>query len=67
VVTDDKGAFSFKHLAPGKYKLKAWSEKSKAPITQDITINVGGNKVSVGVSGDAPTGPTPDKFGGKRG
>jgi plastocyanin len=67
VVTDDKGGFSFKHLAPGKYKLKAWSEKSKAPIAQDITINAGKNSVTVGVTGDAPAGPPPDKFGGKRG
>jgi plastocyanin len=67
VVTDDKGAFSFKRLAPGKYKLRAWSEKSKAPITQDITIKTGKNEVTVGVAADAPTGPQPDKFGGKRG
>lgn len=67
VVTDEKGAFSFKRLAPGKYKLRAWSEKSKAPITQDITIKTGKNEVNVGVAADAPTGPQPDKFGGKRG
>jgi plastocyanin len=67
VVTDDKGAFSFKRLAPGKYKLRAWSEKSKAPITQEITIKTGKNDVTVGVTGDAPAGPPPDKFGGKRG
>ena len=67
VVTDDKGNFAFKRLAPGKYKLRAWSEKSKAPITQDITIKVGKNEVTVGVAGDAPAGPPPDKFGGKRG
>jgi plastocyanin len=67
VVTDDKGSFAFKRLAPGKYKLRAWSEKSKAPITQDITIKPGKNEVTVGVTGDAPAGPMPDKFGGKRG
>lgn len=67
VVTDSQGAFSFKHLVPGKYKLKAWSEKSKAPIVQDITIKVGANAVNVGVAADAPTGPQPDKFGVKRG
>lgn len=66
VVTDDKGNFKFNRLAPGKYKLKAWSEKSKQPITQDVTIKVGGNQVSVGVAADAPAGPQPDKFGGKR-
>jgi hypothetical protein len=67
VITDDKGGFKFNRLAPGKYKLKAWSEKSKAPITQEITIKVGKNEVTVGVSADAPAGPQPDKFGGKRG
>ncbi|MEJ7598638.1 MAG: carboxypeptidase regulatory-like domain-containing protein [Kofleriaceae bacterium] len=67
VTTDDKGAFSFRRLAPGKYKLRAWSVKSNAPITQDITIKPGKNDVSVGVAADAPAGPMPDKFGGKRG
>jgi plastocyanin len=67
VVTDDAGKFSFKHLAPGKYHLRAWSERSKAPITQDVTIKVGTNDVTVGVAGDAPAGPAPDKFGGTRG
>lgn len=67
VITDDAGKFSFKHLAPGKYHLKAWSERSKAPITQDVTVKVGANDVKVGVAADAPAGPAPDKFGGKRG
>jgi plastocyanin len=67
VVTDDQGNFKFNRLAPGKYKLKAWSERSKAPITQDITIKAGKNTVNVGVAGDAPAGPQADKFGGKRG
>ncbi|MFT3698440.1 MAG: carboxypeptidase regulatory-like domain-containing protein [Kofleriaceae bacterium] len=67
VITDDAGKFSFKHLAPGKYHLKAWSERSKAPVTQDVTIKVGGNDVKVGVDGQGSTGPAPDKFGGKRG
>jgi len=67
VVTDEEGKFAFKHLAPGKYKLKAWSERSKEPITQAITIKQGANAVSVGVAADAPTGKLPDKFGGKRG
>jgi plastocyanin len=67
VVTDDQGKFSFRHLPPGRYKLKAWSERSKAPIAQDVTIKVGKNDVTVGVTGDAAPGPIPDKFGGKRG
>lgn len=67
VVTDEAGKFSFKHLAPGKYKLKAWSERSKTPIAQDLTIKAGANEVKVGVTGDAAPGPQPDKFGVKRG
>jgi plastocyanin len=67
VVTDEAGRFSFRRLAPGKYKLKAWSERSRAPITQDITIKPGKNDITVGVAGDATPGPLPDKFGGKRG
>ena len=67
VVTDEAGKFAFKHLAPGKYKLKAWSERSKSPITQDITVKQGANNVDVGVAADAPAGKMPDKFGGKRG
>jgi plastocyanin len=67
VITDDKGAFAFKHLAPGKYKLKAWSERTKTPLVQDVTIKAGKNELTVGVAGDAPAGPQPDKFGGKRG
>lgn len=67
VVTNADGSFAFKHLPPGKYKLKAWSERSKAPIAQDLTIKAGKNEVTVGVAGDAAAGPQPDKFGGKRG
>jgi plastocyanin len=67
VVTDGDGRFAFKRLPPGRYRLKAWSERSAAPITQDIAIKPGKNTVGVGVAGDAPRGPQPDKFGGKRG
>jgi plastocyanin len=67
VFTEDDGTFAFKSLAPGKYKLRAWSIRSKEPITKDVTIKAGKNEISVGVAGDAPAGPQPDKFGGKRG
>lgn len=67
VVTDASGAFEFKHLAPGSYKLKAWTERSKAPVSQTIAIKRGANTVDVGAAGDAPASKSPDKFGGKRG
>jgi len=66
-VTDDKGNWSFKRVIPGRYKLRAWSVRSSAPITQEITIKPGKNTFDVGVSADAPAGAQPDKFGGKRG
>ncbi|MCE9575551.1 MAG: hypothetical protein K8W52_20535 [Deltaproteobacteria bacterium] len=67
VITGDDGSFTFKSLEPGKYTLKAWSEKSKAPITQVVTVKAGDNTVEVGVAADAPAGPSPDKFGAARG
>ena len=66
VVTDENGQFAFERLAPGRYTLHAWSERSTAPITQTVTIKVGRNEVTVGVTGDAASGPQPDKFGTKR-
>jgi plastocyanin len=66
-IADANGGFKFKSLEPGKYKLRAWSEKSLSPVTQEIEISAGGNKVSVGVKADAPEGPAPDKFGVPRG
>ena len=59
VVTDDTGHFAFRHVAPGSYKLKAWSERSKAPIEQQLSIKAGSNDVTVGVAADAPAGPLP--------
>jgi len=67
VVTDATGHFAFQHVVPGRYRLKAWSERSKEPITQLVTVTPGKNTVTVGVAADAPVGPSPDKFGGKRG
>jgi len=65
--TDADGRFAFRRLSPGRYKLQAWSERSKAPITQDVTIRPGKNDIRVAVAADAVPGPQPDKFGGKRG
>ncbi|HWO18650.1 MAG TPA: hypothetical protein VNO30_07730 [Kofleriaceae bacterium] len=66
-VTDEKGNFTFRRVIPGKYKLRGWSVKSGAPVTQDVTVKAGQNTFSVGVSADGPAGAPSDKFGGKRG
>ncbi len=67
VIPDGEGKFTFRSLAPGKYTLRAWSERSKAPITQEIVIRAGANTVEVGVAADATAGPKLDKYGAPRG
>lgn len=66
-ITDGSGKFSFKSLEPGKYLVKAYSERSMEPVSQEIDIKAGSNNLALGVKGDAPMGPLPDKFGVARG
>ena len=65
-ITDDKGHFSFRSLEPGKYRLRAWSEKTLKPQVQEITVVPEKNSVSVTLPADAPAGSV-DKFGVARG
>jgi hypothetical protein len=67
VVTDASGAFKFRSLAPGKYKLKAWAEDTAEPITQTIEIKSGDNSVNVQIPRGASLIPVVDKFGLPRG
>ena len=66
-ITDDKGRFNFQSLAPGAYKLRAWSDRSPRPATREVVIKPERNTASIEVEGDAPQGPSPDKFGVSRG
>lgn len=66
VIADSSGKFSFRSLAPGKYKMKIWTEKSTTPVTQEITIKAGKNTTSGSVEADAPEGPQATKFGTAR-
>ncbi len=65
-VSDDKGNFKFKSLPPGKYKLKAWSEKSVKPTIRDVTLKEDDNALTIAVEAD-PSAPSVDKFGVTRG
>src|SRR5262249_43314148 len=56
VVTDTSGAFHFGSLAPGKYMLKAFSERSISPVVREVDIKPGPNQVAIDVTADAPTG-----------
>jgi hemoglobin len=67
VVVDASGKFKFRSLAPGKYTMKSWSDRSAEPVTQSIEINPGENTIAldlpVAAGGDLGT----DKFGVPRG
>jgi plastocyanin len=64
-ITDDKGNFKFKSLPPGKYKLKAWSERTTQPTVKEITIEASDNTVKLALQGE--TAGAVDKFGVSRG
>jgi hemoglobin len=63
VVVDGTKEFNFRSLAPGKYKVRTWSERSAAPTESEIVINPGVNNTVFDVRGDAEDGPSEDKFG----
>lgn len=67
VVTDANGKFRFKSLQPGKYKVRAWSERSAEPVTQMIEVKDGPNDITVDVKGGAQADLGTDKFGTPRG
>lgn len=61
VVAEPSGEFSFRSLAPGKYRVQTWSERSGTPAESEVTIKEGGNEVVLDLKGGAtPIGP--DKF-----
>lgn len=66
VVAAADGTFSFKSLAPGKYKVQAWGEQSAEPTTTEIEVKAGDNQARFDLKGGASTGPSADKFGASR-
>jgi len=64
-VTDASGGFAFRRLAPGRYHLKAWSERSAEPTVSQVDIEPGKNQLTLTLeAGAAPSNP--DKFGRPR-
>jgi hemoglobin len=63
VVVEGTKEFNFRSLKPGKYKVRAWSEKSAGPVESEIEIKKGVNNATFDVRGDGETGPSEDKFG----
>jgi plastocyanin len=63
VVVDGTKEFNFRSLAPGKYRVRAWSERSAAPTESEIVIKPGVNTMAFDVKCGAEPGPSEDKFG----
>jgi plastocyanin len=63
VVVDGTKEFNFRSLAPGKYRVRAWSERSAAPTESEIVIKPGANTMTFDLKGGAEPGPSEDKFG----
>ncbi|HSS01940.1 MAG TPA: hypothetical protein VLM79_33005 [Kofleriaceae bacterium] len=65
VVVDNDGTYSFKSLAPGKYKVQAWNEQSGEPLVSTVVIKAGANEDNLDLKGGGQA-ISPDKFGNAR-
>jgi plastocyanin len=65
VSTEPDGSFSFASLAPGKYKVQAWNERSSDPLETTVEIKAGANTTTLDLK---PGGQavSPDKFNNAR-
>jgi truncated hemoglobin YjbI/plastocyanin len=66
-VTGAGGTFYFRSLPPGKYRVKAWSDRSSTPTLATVEIKAGSNQTGVDLDGTAPMAVNTDKFGAPRG
>ncbi|HEY0708069.1 MAG TPA: hypothetical protein VGG33_14795 [Polyangia bacterium] len=66
VIAENDGRFSFRSLAPGRYRLRAYNDRSESPLEQTVTINAGANNVTLQMGPAAPAQPLADKFGQPR-
>jgi hemoglobin len=65
IVVDQDGAYSFKALTPGKYKVVAWDEHGGEPVSAEVDVKEGDNAQDLDLkAGTADLGT--DKFGGAR-
>jgi hemoglobin len=65
VIVEDDGSYSFKSLAPGKYRVQAWNEQSGEPAMTTVTIKAGTNESDIELKGGGQA-ISPDKFGTAR-
>jgi hemoglobin len=65
VSTEPDGSFSFKSLAPGKYRVQAWNERSGEPLETEVDIKEGANDTKLDLKSGGQQ-ISPDKFGTAR-
>ena len=65
VSTEPDGSFSFKSLAPGKYRVQAWNERSGEPLETEVDIKEGANETKLDLKSGGQA-ISPDKFGNSR-
>jgi hemoglobin len=65
VSTEPDGSFSFKSLAPGKYRVQAWNERSGEPLETEVDIKEGANDTKFDLKSGGQQ-ISPDKFGTTR-
>ena len=63
LLTFNSCSLTVPRVAPGRYKVKAWSEHSAQAAESEVIIRPGINTVTFDVKGDAEKGPGEDKFG----
>jgi plastocyanin len=66
-VIDKSGHFSFKELGAGKYKLRAWHERSEQLVSRDVTLEPGVNHLDLSLAADLAPSLGPNKLGKPRG
>ena len=66
-MTDRAGRFHFRDLPPGKYKLRAWHERTKDMVERQVEVDAGGSRITVPMRADLAPVIAPDKEGKPRG
>ena len=65
-VAQNDGNFKFRSLAPGKYKVRAWSENSGEPLQTTVEVKEGENTANLDLKAGTVEQVSPDKFGTAR-
>ncbi len=65
-VVGEDGTFGFRSVAPGKYRVRSWTEQTGDPTESEVEIKAGANETTIDLKAGVAPGLGPDKFGGSR-